>query len=371
MKLPMIRYMWPLDSVYLQVCLFGSLVFMMLGKWFNMKVPFILKKAVDILSDSATMEAHSRETVKLFGVPLPYLTPISALLLSYGMARAMYVICSEIKTTMFTQVSQNILRKFSVDSFRNLHSLDNDFFLKTPSGAISMAYARAVRGFQTMLFQLVFSVLPALVELLMVTNVLYRQFSTEFAVIVMTTFSLYLVYTVYLTQWKINIRKRLVEVDYARSGTLTDSILNHEVIKLFTNEKFEIDQYDSYLAKAQKLNIEATVAIAALNFGQSAIFCVGLVSSLLIALQKVQSGEMSVGDLIAVNSMLLQLSIPFNFMGYTCKFLILNADHWLMIIILFRSRDPSVAGGHGVYGSHHHRPRQSCAGASGGGSRSA
>lgn len=318
MSLPMVRYM-TLDTTYLQVCFVGSIAFMMLGKWFNMKVPFMLKKAVDSLNDAAATQASAEDPATLFGLSLLQLTPISALLVSYGVARAISVICAEIKTTMFTQVSQNILRKFSVDSFRNLHMLDNELFHKLPSGSISVSYSRAVRGFQIILFQLAFQVVPSFVELLMVTNVLYRQFSSEFAVVVMSTFSLYLVYTVYITQWKINVRKKLVEVDQIRSATLTDSILNHEVIKLFTCEKFELNQYDSYLAQAQKLNTETTLAIAALNFGQSFIFCGGLILSLLLALQKVQRGEMSVGDLIAVNSMLLQLSIPFNYMGYTCK----------------------------------------------------
>lgn len=107
-----------------------------------------------------------------------------------------------------------------------------------------------------------------------------------------------------------------MDVDNARNGFFIDSILNHEVVKLFTNEKTEINTYDSFLKKIQRLNIDATYAIAVLNFGQAMLFSAGLSATLLIALRRVQAGVMSVGDLVAVNSMLLQLATPFNTIGY-------------------------------------------------------
>ena len=118
-------------------------------------------------------------------------------------------------------------------------------------------------------------------------------------------------------QWRISIRKDLVDVDNRRNGFFIDSVLNHEVVKLFTNEKQETTRYDGYLRQLQNLSIATTYSIALLNLGQAAVFCAGLTSSLLIALHRVGQGSMSVGDLVAVNSMLLQLSIPFNFIGYT------------------------------------------------------
>lgn len=106
-------------------------------------------------------------------------------------------------------------------------------------------------------------------------------------------------------------------MDNRRNGFFIDSVLNHEVVKLFTNEQQEAERYDGYLKQLQDLSIATTYSIALLNLGQAAVFCVGLTSSLLIALHRVGLGTMSVGDLVAVNSMLLQLSIPFNFIGYT------------------------------------------------------
>eukprot|EP00597_Dinobryon_sp_UTEXLB2267_P009408 CAMPEP_0170088524 /NCGR_PEP_ID=MMETSP0019_2-20121128/22774_1 /TAXON_ID=98059 /ORGANISM="Dinobryon sp., Strain UTEXLB2267" /LENGTH=527 /DNA_ID=CAMNT_0010306805 /DNA_START=783 /DNA_END=2363 /DNA_ORIENTATION=+ len=133
----------------------------------------------------------------------------------------------------------------------------------------------------------------------------------------MATFSLYLAFTVWVTQWRVKLRQDLVDTDNARNGFFIDSMLNHEVVKLFSNEQRESQRFDSYLARIQRLSIDSTYAIGLLNLGQAALFCGGLTSSLLLAFAKVQAGSMSVGDLVAVNSMLLHLSVPFNFMGYT------------------------------------------------------
>ena len=240
----------------------------------------------------------------------------------YGLSKALSVVFAEIKTCLFAHVSFSALRRYANQIFQHLHELDAEFHLKTPSGVISVAYVRAIKGFQTIIFQTVFSIIPAALELVLVSNILYKTCGPIFSLITMATFSLYLIFTVWITQWRIRLRKQLVEVDNARNGYFIDSILNHEVVKFFTNEDKELKRFDSYLSNIQKLNIESTYAIALLNFGQAAMFCSGLTASLLVSLGRVQSGSMSVGDLVAVNSMLLQLSIPFNFMGYTCTYYI-------------------------------------------------
>jgi ABC-type transport system involved in Fe-S cluster assembly fused permease/ATPase subunit len=230
------------------------------------------------------------------------------------------VIFEEIKTVLFTHVSQTVLRKFAHEIFRHMHTLDTDFHLSTPSGVISVAYVRAVRGFQTTLFQLVFSVAPTLLELALVVNILSRKFSPVFAGLTLTTFITYLIFTIFLTQQRVKIRRELVDTDNVRNGFFIDSILNQEVVKLFNSERKELNRFDEYLKKIQQLNVDTTFSIALLNCGQAFLFGTGLVISLLVALHKVLQGKMSVGDLVAVNSMLLQLAIPFDFIGYTCKF---------------------------------------------------
>lgn len=307
-NLNLLDYLWPKDAPYLRVFLILAMGFMFLGKWFNVRVPFILQSAVDSLSKAKQLDQISTVTAS-----------VTSSFLLYGFSKAMSVVSAEIKTVLFAHVSFNGLRKFANQIFQHLHELDAEFHLKTPSGVISVAYVRAIRGFQTLLFQIVFSVIPAFLELFLVSQILYKRCGRLFSNITLGTFSLYLAFTVWITQWRIAIRQEMVDVDNARNGYFIDSILNHEVVKYFTNEQRESQKFDSFLRKLQKLNIDSTYAIALLNFGQAFMFCGGLTASLLAALSRVQAGTMSVGDLVAVNSMLLQLSIPFNFMGYTCK----------------------------------------------------
>ena len=285
---------------------------MFFGKWLNIQIPFVLQRAIDNVSKAKA--AHSAS--ELLASPLFYQSSALSLLV-YGVSRALSVVCSEIKTCLFAHVSQNVLRRFSNDIFQHLHSLDHDFHIATPSGVISVAYARAVRGFQTTLFQIVFSVVPTLLELLMVSHVLHKRFGSAFSTVTIVTFSTYLAFTVWITQWRVSVRKELVDVDNQRNGFFIDSILNQEVIKLFTAEERESRRFDGYLRQQEQLSITNTYAIAVLNLGQALLFCGGLTASLVLALNRVLAGTMSVGDLVAVNSMLLQLSIPFNFIGFT------------------------------------------------------
>lgn len=301
LNLPMLRFLWPEDSPQLKSYLVLSMIFMFFGKWFNLRVPFLMQRSIDAMSQDPNGPVRN----------------VALSLIVYGLARAMSTVCAEIKTCLFVHVSQNVLRKFANQIFSHLHALDATFHLATPSGVISVAYVRAVRGFQTMLFQLVFSVAPTFLELAMVSHIMYKKFDVVFAIVTLITFVSYLVFTVLLTQWRVHLRQELVDVDNARNGFFIDSILNHEIVKLFNNEQKERERFDGYLRKLQQISIDSTIAIAWLNFGQACMFSIGLTTNLLIAFDRVRRGLMSIGDLIAVNAMLLQLAVPFNFIGYT------------------------------------------------------
>jgi hypothetical protein len=304
-RLPMLQYLWPADNVKLRVYLVLSMVLMFTGKWFGTRAPFMLQRAIDNISTQSTTQRVGMS--------------VAAAVIFYGLSRAMAVVCEEMKTCLFTCVSQNVLRKFAHQMFSHLHSLGSDFHLQTPSGVISVAYVRAVRGFQAFMFQLIFYAAPVFLEMAMVARILSNKFSPVFAAITLSTFVTYLVFTLFVTQWRVRVRREIVEVDNARNGFFIDSLLNQEVVKLFNNEQKEIARFDTYLDRMKRLNIESTIAIATLNIGQAVLFSAGLTASLLVALRRVQSGTMTVGDLVAVNAMVLQLALPFDFIGYTCK----------------------------------------------------
>lgn len=305
-QLPILRYLWPKDDPSIQRNLLFSLLLLLASNALSLKVPFILQKAIDDLT------ANSAN-------PSLLLSKITRSFLFYGLLRAAAVVFAEAKACRFALVSQSVLKKFAYTIFCHLHALDSAFHLTTPSGVLSVAYVRAVRGFQTMLLELVFSIAPTVVDLLMVSAILLTKFGWMFSTVTMTTFVLYLLYTIRMTQERVKLRQELVDVDNQRNGFLIDSILNHEIVKLFNNEKREISRFDSYLSKIEKLSIDCTYLIARLNIGQAFLFSFGLVASLYLALQQVVAGRMSVGDIVAINAMLLQLAIPFNNMGYTCE----------------------------------------------------
>jgi ATP-binding cassette subfamily B protein len=331
-ELPMIKFLWPEDDMRLRMFLVGSLLTMLAGKWVNVQVPFIMQSAIDAASiigkEKLVGEAEVARAIPRALVPLVQSLTTSTgqtslagvgtiLLLFYGIAKALSVVFAEVKTSLFAHVSQNVLRKFANQIFAHLHSLDSEFFTATPSGVISQAYARAVRGFQTMLFQIVFSITPTLVELVLVCSVLYTRLGGIFSAVTLATFVSYLAFTVWITRWRVQLREKLVAVDNARNGFFVDSILNQETVKLYTQESREGARFNTYLQSMADLQIQSTYAIAALNLGQAVLFTTGLTASLIIALHRVSAGLMSVGDLIAVNASMLQLSIPFNFIGYT------------------------------------------------------
>jgi hypothetical protein len=364
-QLPMFRYLWPKDNPSIRVYLVLSMIFMYIGNWFNLKVPFILQNAVDTIT-KINLNNQNTPAELLWEI----LKPIQWGFVFYGLTRAVAVICAEIKASFFAHVSQTVLKQFAYQIFVHLHALDSAFHLTTPSGVISVAYVRAVRGFQTMLLEIVFSIAPTLLDLAMVSSILYKRFGFVFSSITLTTFMLYFIFTIWMTQWRVKIRQDLVDVDNLRNGFLIDSILNHEIVKLFSNEKREISRFDSYLGKIKKLSIDCTYLIALLNIGQALLFSGGLTVSLLLALREVTRGRMTIGDVIAVNAMLLQLAIPFNNMGYTCKkplyyhFLFLISSILFLFVPpcfshSFRSRTPTSTGRHGI---HQESPRRKTAG---------
>lgn len=290
----------PVHTIYLIL----ALTSLFIGQWCNIKVPFILQNAIDNLSSTSTTNTSLISNIKLS-------------IFFYGLARAATIVFAELKTCFFVNYSQCILRKFALETFEKLHLLDSNFHLNNPSGVISVSYIRALRGFQQLLFQFVFSVLPTISEFLLVSLALYKRYGLTLASITMATFLLYIVFTVWITQFRINLRKKLVRWDNHRNAFLIDTLRNHESIKLFNSLPYELKTFNFLLKKIEHLNIFSTYTIGGLNIGQAILFGIGLSISLFASLKKLKDGVFSVGDLIAVNGLMLQLAVPFDLLGYT------------------------------------------------------
>jgi ABC-type multidrug transport system fused ATPase/permease subunit len=214
-------YIWPKEPK-LRLYLVASLVLMYYSKWFNIKIPFILQNTIDSVSKVEAVKGGSAAVFR---------KAVSAIIF-YCSFRAISVILAEIKTCLFSHVWNDLIRKYANNIFSHMHSLDSNFHMLHPSGILSVAYVRAIRGFQSIIFQTAFSVIPTVLELIMVAGILFKRFGVVFSSITIATFFVYSLFTMWVTKWRVTLRKRQVEVDNARNAFLIDSFLHHEVRRI-------------------------------------------------------------------------------------------------------------------------------------------
>ena len=298
-----IGFIWTPD-LGRRLLVLASLLSLVLSKSLNVLVPFTLKRAVDALEASARTPAAVASTV----------TP---LLLLYAAARFGVSASNELRTIFFTRVSQASQRAFSSTLFTKLHALDSNFHTSNPTGYLTVAFGRAVNGFRSLLFQLLFSILPTLLELSLSCTILAKRFSPLLAGVTLLTFTLYAGWTAAMVEFRIRLRKRLARLDNAKAAYLVDSLTGEEAVKTIGGEASEMQRFDQYLQTIAKTTVKSTQLGALLNAGQALIFGCGLLAAMLIAARGYSLGRLSLGDVVAVNGLLLQLSRLMDFIGYT------------------------------------------------------
>jgi ATP-binding cassette subfamily B protein len=268
------------------------------AKLAGLTVPLILKRIVDQLD----LEPG------LLVVPV-------ALLLAYGAARLSERVFTEMRQIVFARVMARSARTVMLKVFRHLHSLSLRFHLERRTGGVSRDVERGGSSISDLLDWTLYTILPTILEIVLVTTVLVTLYDLGFAAITLAALAAYVAWTVRVTNWRTRFYRAAIEADTAASASAVDSLLNFETVKYFNNEEHEAQRYDASLRKMEEANVVSWKSLAVLNIGQNAIVTLGVTALMWRAASGVASGELSIGDLVLVNAYLLQLAAPLNFLG--------------------------------------------------------
>ena len=264
----------------------------------NVGVPLIFKEMIDGLSASQ----------QLLALPILLLT-------LYGALRFSTSLFTELREILFARVTQRAVRQVSLEVFRHLHALSLRFHLERQTGGVSRDIERGSRSISSLISYTLYSILPTLVEIGLVLAILFVKYDVGFVVITLLSLTAYIVFTVKVSNWRIDIRRAVNENDSAANTRAIDSLLNYETVKYFNNEAWESRRYDEQLVKWEEAATRSQTTLACLNLGQAAIIALGVTAMMWRAASGVVAGEMSIGDLVLVNAFLIQLYIPLNFLG--------------------------------------------------------
>ncbi len=277
-----------------------TLLCLVAAKVANLGVPIVLKKIVDTLSISAPQA--------LVVVPV-------SLILAYGLLRLSASLFGELRELIFAKVTESAVRKVGLQVFNYVHSLSLRFHLSRQTGGMTRDIERGTRGIQSLISYSLYSIIPTLIELLMVLGYFFFVYNLWFVVITLIALTCYIVFTIVVTEWRTNFRRQMNDLDSKANQRAVDSLINFETVKYFGNEQYEAIRYDDNLKKYAQAAVKSQKSLALLNFGQQTIIGIGLICILGLASSGVSKGNMTIGDLVLVNVLMIQLYIPLNFLG--------------------------------------------------------
>jgi ATP-binding cassette subfamily B protein len=275
-----------------------ALVFLVTAKLANVGVPLVLKEIVDSLDPTRAV------------VAVPF-----ALLIAYGLLRLSTTLFAELRDVVFVRVTQRAIRRLALTVFRHLHSLSLRFHLERQTGGVSRDIERGTNGVSTLLSYMIFSIVPVILEFALVAAVLFVKFDWRFVAVTFAAVGCYIAFTFAVSEWRMGIRRQANELDSRANTRAIDSLLNYETVKYFNNEEYEAGRYDESLRRYEQAAVRSEASLGLLNIGQSLIIAVAVTVLMILAAGGVVEGALTLGDLVLVNGLLIQLYIPLNFLG--------------------------------------------------------
>ncbi len=276
----------------------AAMVLLILAKVATVGVPFILKDIVDLMDTKN----------------LPLVLPVT-LLLGYGALRLLNVLFSELRDTVFARVRYHAMRNLSREVLSHLYSLSLQFHLERRTGGISRDLDRGTRAVSSIMNYLVFNIIPTAAEFLLVAFLLLGDYAVHFSIVTFSTVFIYIAFTLSVTNWRMHIRHYMNRLDSHANAMAVDGLINFETVKYFNNDDYEINRYDDTLDEWEDAAVKSQTSMSILNFGQGCIIAIGVTTMMFYAAQGVVDGSMTIGDLVLVNALMLQLFIPLNFLG--------------------------------------------------------
>ena len=299
----LLKFVIPAGNKEMPIRIILAFIFLFLATLVSVYTPFLYGKAVDLVSEGKSVN----------------ITMLWAVIGSYALARLGQVFFDEAKEFVFARVAQRAVRGAALQAFKHMHSLSLTFHLNRQTGGLTRAIDRGAKGIEFLLRFTAFEIVPVLVELIAVGVVLWVTFGFIYAAVTVFTVLIYILYTIKVTEWRIAIRRKMNVADENASTRAVDSLLNYETVKYFNAENVEAERFDSAMKIYEDSAVKARASLSIVNIGQGGIIASGLFIIMGMAGEDIANGKMSIGDFVVVNTFLLQLYLPLNFLGFVYR----------------------------------------------------
>ena len=294
---------WPKNKPSFKLRVIFALSLLIASKLLNVEVPFFFKKIIDEMNVDWTDQLGTVGTV------------IGTLIIAYGGARFGAVLFGELRNAVFASVAQTAIKRVAHNTFVHLLNMDLNFHLSRQTGGLTRAIDRGTKGISYVLNAMVFHIIPISFEISMVCGILIYNYGLSFAAVTLATMLSYSVFTIKTTAWRTGFRRQANNADNQAATVALDSLLNYESVKYFNNEGFQASKYDTALTNYQNASVKVATSLAYLNAGQNFIFTSALTAMMYMGCNGVATGSLTVGDLVLINQLVFQLSVPLSFLG--------------------------------------------------------